>query len=102
MLSDAQRAEILDEYLKVKTRNEYFANYVESRNGYQAVLIAQSKPMTLVLHLGCLILTLMSFGLGLIVWILIIYSKRQKSRILLEVTPEGKVTRRKLPNDDLR
>ena len=102
-LSDAERAAILDERLKSITAGDHFRNRVESRSGYQAIVVLQSKPMTIWTHLGCLVLTLMSLGIGLFVWIALMISRsRSPQRVLLEVSPDGAITQRKLPNDGSR
>jgi hypothetical protein len=97
-LSDPQRVAILDERLNLIMQSKHMNNRIEWRQGYQAIVVSQGRPLTLWQHFGGLCLTLISFGLGLIVWIFMIWasSPSRITRVLFEVPPDGKITRRKL------
>lgn len=100
-LSDADRIAMLDKKVAVLTDGKYHNNQLESRQPFSAVIICQTKPITKWDHFWCLIVTLMSLGLGLVLWLIVIYLKRSERnvrRIRLEVTPSGQIVTTKLPN----
>jgi hypothetical protein len=99
-LSDAQRSAILDEHLKRLPPDKEMKYQIEWRSGYRAIRVCRGKPLTLFHHFGLLCLTLMSFGLGIIVWGFMIWVSNPDKiyqRLLFEVSPTGQLTQKKLP-----
>ena len=111
ILSDMERVSILDEFVNRKLNRDN-GNIVFTDNGnrntlvrrdqFSAVIQEASKPISMWDHLWCLILTLISFGLGLIVWLVVIWMKMDERRIRLnryDVTPSGEITRSKISSN---
>lgn len=105
-LSDAQRIAILDKKVAQITDTTYgHRNTVVRREPFSVIVRMANEPIKLSDHLWCLLITIISLGLGLIVWALVIYLKRSESRIRLirfDVTPTGEITTTKLPPSTVR
>jgi hypothetical protein len=102
-LSDAERIAILDKRVAELTQNKRVANRLEYREPFSAVIHASPKPMTVSAHFWCAVLTVMSFGLGIVVWgAMIWFSRPSLSRLMrFDVTPAGGIIWTKLPPNAL-
>lgn len=89
IVSAEERRRLLDERVLLNVVRA--GARVESRSDYQAVLV-QGHPTSHVLHL---LLTLVTFGLWLIVWALVAATTGE-NRLLLTVDEYGRVTPQRL------
>jgi hypothetical protein len=85
--TDEQRKEALAQAVANEVRSGW---HVQSQTDYQAVLI---KPGTKVNHLLHLILSLITLGVWLIVWVLITLLHKREHRKVVSVDLYGTVSR---------
>ena len=84
-LSDAERADRLNAVIVDNAKDGW---RVESHTQFQAVLVSPGEPQGNVLHA---VLTLLTCGLWLPIWILYLLNRRTDERFILTVNPYGKV-----------
>jgi hypothetical protein len=97
-LSDAERVAILDKRVADLTINKFHGNTLESRGPFTAVIVFKPKPIKKSDWVWLVIITMFTFGLGLILCALFLWIKHTKpTRVRLDVTPTGNITKTKLP-----
>lgn len=104
-LSDAERTKILDRKITQIRVNSPWHKIVkiEAREPHKAIVQIYTQPLTKLNHFVYLVLTCVSFGLGLILWALAIHSRRPAiantiPRTLYEVLPTGEIKQIALDN----
>lgn len=97
-LTDAERIAILDKRVDLVVNGKYnTSNTLLHREPFSAVIHCGRPPLTKSDIFWGVVLTIFTFGLGLIFWGLMILIKLSKeSEIRLDVTPTGGIVKTKL------